>query len=103
MYANQWNNPVQCNSSHSRLLGFFGALPPIWRFLQCIRRYKDTGNIFPHLVNCGKYGMTILTAVTLSIHRIHLTHTNLALFALVATINAIYCCKPAIYLRWSYH
>jgi hypothetical protein len=83
---------VQCNSSHSRLLGFFGALPPIWRALQCIRRYHDTRNVFPHLVNCGKYTMTILTAVCLSLYRIGDSHVNLSLFITFAAINGVYCC-----------
>lgn len=47
--------------------------------------------MFPHLVNCGKYGMTILAAVMLSIYRIHDTHSNLALFVTFSTVNAIYC------------
>ncbi|CAJ2507578.1 Uu.00g087640.m01.CDS01 [Anthostomella pinea] len=90
LYAHYWNNPPQCNSNHSRLLGFFTALPPIWRALQCLRRYYDTKNVFPHLVNCGKYGATILTAIILSLYRINGNHTNLALFVTVATINSIY-------------
>lgn len=93
LYANSWDNPVQCNSSHSRLLGFFAALPPIWRALQCIRRYHDTRNVFPHLVNCGKYTMTILTAVWLSLYRMGDSQTNLSFFIAFASINAIYCCK----------
>jgi len=93
LYANEWDNPSQCNSSHSQLMGFFGALPPIWRALQCIRRYYDTKNVFPHLVNCGKYTMSILTAVLLSCYRIHGSQTNLSLFITFASINAIYCCK----------
>lgn len=95
LYANGWNNPSQCNSTHSRLLGFFSTLPGIWRALQCIRRYYDTRNIFPHLVNCGKYSMTILYYVTLSIYRIDRTWTHLAVFITFATINAIYCCKAS--------
>ncbi|GKT84325.1 EXS family protein [Colletotrichum tofieldiae] len=90
IYANAWDNPVQCNSNHSRLLGFLGALPPIWRFLQCLRRYKDTGNIFPHLVNGGKYTMSILAAMSLSMYRINNTHGHLAMFVTFSTINAIY-------------
>lgn len=92
LYYNRWNDPEQCNSSHSRLLGFFATLPPIWRFLQCIRRYYDTRNAFPHLVNCGKYSMSILAAVCLSLYRIENTQTNLALFLTFSSINAIYCC-----------
>ncbi|KAL2266441.1 hypothetical protein VTJ83DRAFT_5793 [Remersonia thermophila] len=90
LYANSWNEPDQCNSSHSRLLGFFAALPPIWRALQCIRRYYDTRNWFPHLANCAKYAMTITTAVWLSLYRIDNTRTNLSFFITFATISALY-------------
>lgn len=93
LYATYWANPVQCNSNHSRLLGFFSAMPGIWRALQCVRRYRDTGNVFPHLVNCGKYCMTIMAAVCLSLYRIEGSHSNLALFITFSTINSIYCCE----------
>ncbi|KAL1881847.1 Xenotropic and polytropic retrovirus receptor 1 [Diaporthe australafricana] len=29
LYAHSWNDPQQCNSNHSRLLGFFACLPPV--------------------------------------------------------------------------
>ncbi|KAL6807236.1 EXS family domain-containing protein [Trichoderma sp. SZMC 28013] len=90
LYANHWNNPGQCNSTSSRLLGFLTTLPAIWRFLQCIRRYRDTRNIFPHLVNCGKYTATILSYLCLSLYRIHQSHSNLALFVTFSTINGVY-------------
>lgn len=90
LYAHHWDDPVQCNSNHSRLLGFFSTLPSIWRALQCIRRYADTKNIFPHLVNCGKYGATIMSYMTLSLYRINGSTTNLALFITFSIINSIY-------------
>ncbi|KAI0805762.1 EXS family-domain-containing protein [Xylaria sp. FL0064] len=90
LYANSWKNPPLCNSSHSRLLGFFSTLPAIWRALQCIRRYHDTKNVFPHLVNCGKYIMTILSYLTLSLYRIQATHSNLALFIAFSVVNGLY-------------
>ena len=93
LYADYWDNPSQCNSTHSRLLGFFSTLPSIWRALQCIRRYYDTRNIFPHLVNCGKYAMGIMFYVTLSLYRIQRNRSNLALFSTFAVVNSIYCCK----------
>ncbi|KAK4191706.1 EXS family-domain-containing protein [Podospora australis] len=101
LYANSWNDPEQCNSSHSRLMGFFGALPPVWRALQCIRRYHDTKNVFPHLVNCGKYTMTILTAIFLSLYRIENTQSNMSLFITFGTINAIYCSIWDIFMDFS--
>ncbi|KAK1253475.1 hypothetical protein MKX07_001552 [Trichoderma sp. CBMAI-0711] len=90
LYANHWHSPGQCNSTSSRLLGFLTTLPAIWRFLQCIRRYRDTRNIFPHLVNCGKYTATILSYMTLSMYRIRQNNKDLALFATFSTVNGIY-------------
>lgn len=101
LYANSWANPAQCTSSHSRLLGFFTALPGIWRALQCLRRYKDTRNFFPHLVNCGKYLCTILYYMSLSIFRIHKTHEMRAMFIVFATVNAVYCSVWDIVMDWS--
>ena len=93
LYANTWSNPGQCNSTHSRLLGFFSTVPGIWRALQCLRRYYDTRNAFPHLVNCGKYTFTILFYMSLSLYRIDENISLKALFVTVATINSIYCCE----------
>ena len=93
LYAHNWSNPAQCNSNHSRLLGFLSTLPGIWRALQCLRRYYDTRNAFPHLVNCGKYTFTILSYMTLSLYRIDKSMSLKALFIACSTVNSIYCCK----------
>jgi hypothetical protein len=90
-----------CNSSHSRVLGFLTTLPAIWRALQCIRRYWDTGNKFPHLLNCGKYFATILAYATLSIYRVDQRPSTKAVFILFATINGIYTSFWDIYYDWS--
>ena len=58
LYRNFWKYPDQCNSGHSYLLGFFSTLPGIWRALQCLRRYRDTYNLYPHVANFGKYMCT---------------------------------------------
>jgi hypothetical protein len=86
-----FSNPSQCNSRNSRLLGFFQTLPGIWRALQCLRRYKDTRNAFPHLANCGKYMMTICYYMSLSLWRIDQSFQLKALFIFFATVNAVYC------------
>lgn len=37
---------------------------PAWiRFAQCLRRYRDTREAFPHLVNAGKYSTTIFVVI----------------------------------------
>ncbi|KAJ4308540.1 Xenotropic and polytropic retrovirus receptor 1 [Neodidymelliopsis sp. IMI 364377] len=101
LYARGWNEPAQCNSSHLRTMGFLSCLPGIWRALQCIRRYRDTGNKFPHLLNCGKYFATIIFYMALSIYRINKTGPNRAIFITFATINAIYTSFWDIYYDWS--
>ncbi|RAL62862.1 hypothetical protein DID88_004703 [Monilinia fructigena] len=101
LYATSWHSPTKCNSTNSRLLGFFSTLPAIWRLLQCLRRYRDTGNMFPHLVNGGKYAMTIIFYVTLSIYRIDRDQTNLIVFSLFAALNAVYVSIWDLLMDWS--
>lgn len=99
LYARDWNpnDLTQCNSSHSRVLGFFSTLPGIWRFLQCLRRYWDTRHPFPHLVNAGKYSATILMYTMLSLWRIDDAAKYQALFIVFAIVNSLYCCIFLLY------
>jgi len=101
LYAHGWSNPPQCNSSHSRLLGFFSALPAVWRALQCLRRYYDSRNWFPHLANCAKYLCNVLYYMTLSLYRMDKTWDLRALFIFFATINATYCAFWDVAMDWS--
>ncbi|MCJ1475774.1 hypothetical protein MMC13_004438 [Lambiella insularis] len=99
--ARNWSDPHQCNSTNSRLLGFLSTLPGIWRAFQCLRRYYDTRNAFPHLVNCGKYLFTIIFYMSLSIYRIDQTLSNKVFFILCATINSIYTSVWDLAMDWS--
>ncbi|KAK5319489.1 Xenotropic and polytropic retrovirus receptor 1 [Exophiala xenobiotica] len=101
LYANKWNNPPQCNSNHSRLLGFFAALPAVWRALQCLRRYYDSRNWFPHLANFAKYCCNILYYMTLSMYRIEMSNRMRAVFITFAAVNGIYCAFWDVYLDFS--
>ncbi|KAF7442777.1 EXS domain-containing protein [Pyrenophora tritici-repentis] len=101
LYAHDWINPPQCNSSHLRITGFLTTLPGIWRLLQCLRRYNDTGNKFPHLLNGGKYVATILFNASISIYRMDQSPQTKAVFIVFATINGIYTSFWDIYYDWS--
>lgn len=90
LYRFNWHDPAQCGSGHSVLLGFFSATPGIVRFLHCIRRYLDTRHYFPHLINAGKYTVTILQYTTLSLWRIHGALRFKILFIIFASLNSIY-------------
>ncbi|GAO49163.1 hypothetical protein G7K_3321-t1 [Saitoella complicata NRRL Y-17804] len=102
LYARHWKgNLQQCNSAHSALLGFMTCLPGIWRFLQCLRRYRDTRNVFPHLVNAGKYLCTTFTYMFLSLWRIHLDTKYQVLYIVFATLNTIYTSLWDLFMDWS--
>lgn len=91
LYADKWRDPPRCNSNHSRLMGFFTTLPAIWRALQCLRRFYDTRNAFPHLANCLKYVLNLLYYMSLSMYRIRITAHMRAVFILFAALNSLYC------------
>lgn len=109
LYATYWSGLLpgdthgsSCGSSRSRVLGFLNALPGIWRFLQCIRRYLDSGDWFPHLANMGKYGTTILYYVFLSAYRIDRgSNAFRSLFIMFASVNTLYSAFWDLFMDWS--
>ncbi|ORY08264.1 EXS-domain-containing protein [Basidiobolus meristosporus CBS 931.73] len=55
-YSCGWEDlESRCNIHTYWIATFIPTLPAWWRFLQCLRRYKDSGDAFPHLLNAGKY------------------------------------------------
>ncbi|KAK6198843.1 membrane signaling protein [Scheffersomyces amazonensis] len=108
LYAHHWNGIIgdtgkenMCGSSKSRLMGFFSTLPSIWRFLQCVRRYMDTGDWFPHLANMLKYAISTLYYCLLSVYRIDRIQRNRATFITFAAINSIYSSLWDVFMDWS--
>ncbi|CAF1148136.1 unnamed protein product [Rotaria magnacalcarata] len=49
-------------------------LPSWFRFAQCLRRYRDTKQKFPHLANAGKYATGFLVISTNSLRRATAIH-----------------------------
>ncbi|KAJ9588311.1 hypothetical protein L9F63_018309, partial [Diploptera punctata] len=47
------------------------CLPAWFRFAQCLRRYRDTKEAFPHLVNAGKYSTTFLVVIFTTLRSYH--------------------------------
>lgn len=43
-----------------RLTCLIQCLPPWLRFAQCLRKFWDSGNAMPHLLNAGKYSTVFL-------------------------------------------
>lgn len=101
LYASHWSNVGKCGSSQSRLLGFLQCLPSIWRFLQCFRRWADTGDWFPHLANMGKYTVSTLYYISLSLYRIERVAHYKALLIFWASFNSIFSSVWDILMDWS--
>lgn len=57
---------------------------PAWiRFAQCLRRYRDTKEAFPHLVNAGKYSTTFFVVALNTLRAYHkgMSHGFLSYFS----------------------
>ena len=52
-----------CDGTLYGIRPFVACLPAWFRFAQCLRRYKDTRQAFPHLVNAGKYSTAFFVVV----------------------------------------
>ncbi|EPY50086.1 SPX/EXS domain-containing protein [Schizosaccharomyces cryophilus OY26] len=96
-----WNEPYLCNSSHSPLLGFFTAFPAILRTFQCFRRYADSLQMFPHLVNALKYMFTACTQMLLSLWRRNAGLKYQICYTVVAAINSLFSYTWDITMDWS--
>lgn len=101
IYSNHWVDCSKCGSAESRLLGFMQCLPSIWRFLQCFRRYADTGDWFPHLANMAKYSVSTLYYMTLSMYRIETINKYKVLLIFWAATNSVYTSIWDILMDWS--
>ncbi|KAG0419269.1 Xenotropic and polytropic retrovirus receptor 1 like protein, partial [Dictyocoela muelleri] len=64
------NRTAMCSGWSQFLFQTLLILLPSWfRFAQCLRRYRDTKQKFPHLVNAGKYASGFLVSITNTIRR----------------------------------
>ena len=61
-----WNEAIDasiCMEKDFIIRPIFNCLPAWFRFAQCLRRYRDTREAFPHLVNAGKYSTTFMVVI----------------------------------------
>ncbi|KAJ1171949.1 hypothetical protein NDU88_003806 [Pleurodeles waltl] len=75
-----WNNnkglllvpddPV-CNSYSYGVRAVVQCIPAWLRFIQCLRRYRDSKRAFPHLLNAGKYSTTFFMVTFAALYSTH--------------------------------
>nr|CAD7464561.1 unnamed protein product [Timema tahoe] len=56
-------NTSQCSSKSYIVRPIVNCLPAWFRFAQCLRRYRDSKEAFPHLANAGKYSTTFAVVI----------------------------------------
>uniref|UniRef100_A0A673B8A8 Xenotropic and polytropic retrovirus receptor 1b n=1 Tax=Sphaeramia orbicularis TaxID=375764 RepID=A0A673B8A8_9TELE len=73
-----------CNSYSYGVRAVIQCLPAWFRFVQCLRRYRDTKRAFPHLVNAGKYSTSFFVITFAALYSTHKelvnTHSGLSIF-----------------------
>lgn len=101
------NNTSQC-MEHSFITRPIVNCIPAWiRFAQCLRRYRDTKEAFPHLVNAGKYSTTFFVVIFGTLRSVYQANyassaDNPFLFLFIAAciVNSCYAYTWDIKMDW---
>jgi len=78
-----------CSSSAWWLVAIVACMPAWFRFAQCLRRYRDTKEAFPHLVNAGKYSTTFFVVTFSTLDSAYRTETEKSPFFYLYILSAI--------------
>ncbi|KAI1311892.1 hypothetical protein EDD11_003293 [Mortierella claussenii] len=100
-YTQDWENLTQtCTTSKIWLTPFVTAIPSWFRFLQCLRRYRDTLEWFPHLVNAGKYFSTLAQLFVYFTYRHYGTGQIKVVYIVVSLLASMYTYSWDVYMDW---
>ncbi|XP_076378767.1 solute carrier family 53 member 1 [Megalopta genalis] len=98
---------TQCMSGSLIVRPIVNCLPAWFRFAQCVRRYRDSKEAFPHLANAGKYSTTFLVVIsnTMCIYRATEYGTRwenpwLWLWVISCCVNSIYSFTWDLKMDW---
>lgn len=91
-----------CGSSNSKAMGVMTCIPSIWRLIQCLRRYFDSGAWFPHLLNGVKYSVSVAYNISLCSYRLSSRNTTRrSIFITIAAINSVFTALWDLVMDWS--
>nr|XP_023021886.1 xenotropic and polytropic retrovirus receptor 1-like [Leptinotarsa decemlineata] len=60
-----------CVENYLGVRAFVACLPPWFRFSQCLRRYRDTKEVFPHIANAAKYATSFFVVTFSTLNKIY--------------------------------
>ncbi|XP_065075374.1 solute carrier family 53 member 1 [Ochlerotatus camptorhynchus] len=100
-------NTSQCMEQNYIMRPIVNCLPAWFRFAQCLRRYRDSKEAFPHLVNAGKYSTTFLVVIFATLRSFHASkyedaydNPYLWLWLLSQVISSVYAYMWDIKMDW---
>ncbi|KAF9926115.1 Xenotropic and polytropic retrovirus receptor 1 [Linnemannia zychae] len=100
-YIQQWSDlGIKCATSHMWVTPFVTALPAWLRFMQCLRRYHDTFEWFPHLLNAGKYTCSLIQIFVYFSFRHYGGNSLKAAYIMVSIIASIYTFAWDVHMDW---
>lgn len=67
-----------CVEKHQIIRPFMACLPAWFRFAQCLRRYRDTKEAFPHLANAAKYATSFFVVIFTALNTAYSGEAKLA-------------------------
>ncbi|XP_064189351.1 xenotropic and polytropic retrovirus receptor 1a [Anguilla rostrata] len=82
---------VMCHSYSYGVRAIIQCLPAWFRFVQCLRRYRDTKRAFPHLVNAGKYSTTFFVVTFSALYHTHRaqSHDDAEVFFYLLIVSSV--------------
>jgi len=67
--SDAWTGQDVCDAANVWMKSIIAILPGLWRFLQCLRRYRDSKDWW-QLVNAGKYSTGFFVVITSLLHSV---------------------------------
>eukprot|EP01117_Protostelium_nocturnum_P007705 TRINITY_DN2766_c0_g1_i2.p1 TRINITY_DN2766_c0_g1~~TRINITY_DN2766_c0_g1_i2.p1 ORF type:complete len:824 (-),score=249.76 TRINITY_DN2766_c0_g1_i2:620-3091(-) len=97
-FSDAWTDDKKCLAANIWTRPVVAALPAFWRFMQCIRRYRDDGN-YAHLLNAGKYS-TVFFVSTFSVLRFNVDDDYATWWLFSVIVSSIYSNYWDVYRDW---
>uniref|UniRef100_A0A3P8SKY3 Xenotropic and polytropic retrovirus receptor 1b n=1 Tax=Amphiprion percula TaxID=161767 RepID=A0A3P8SKY3_AMPPE len=89
-----------CNSYSYGVRAVIKCLPAWFRFVQCLRRYRDTKRAFPHLVNAGKYSTSFFVVTFSALYSTHKAQIFLYLYISCLVVSSCYTLVWDLKMDW---
>ncbi|XP_067012139.2 solute carrier family 53 member 1 [Anabrus simplex] len=97
----------ECTDDSLLSRSIVNCLPAWFRFAQCLRRYRDSREAFPHLVNAGKYSTTFLVVIFAALRSLYkdnyetiFDNPYFYMWVLASVVSSIYAYTWDIKMDW---